>query len=114
MIPVMLISTTFDIPGAKIVRYKGLVRGVIVRTPTIAQGFTGVLKSVIGGNISSYSEMCEQTRDAATTLMWEQAKSVGGNAVVGFRYDASSITGQINGTEIVAYGTAVTVEENRS
>jgi len=107
----MHISTTFDIPGYTVVKHCGVARGVIVRTPTISQGFMGAMKSVVGGNIQAYSEMCDQARAHATELMTEDAKRLGANAVVGFRYDASSITGQVNGTEVVAYGTAVVIKE---
>ena len=78
------VTTTFDIEGYKIVEYKGIVRGIIVLAPTIAQGFLGGLKSIIGGNIGAYTEMCEQAREQAYELMIQHAQGVGANAVVTF------------------------------
>src|SRR5271155_3379764 len=85
------VTTTFTIEGYRIVQYLGVVRGLIVRSPTISQGILGGLKSIIGGRIGAYTEMCEQTRQQAYDLLVEHAQSVGANAVVGFRYDASEI-----------------------
>ena len=65
----MLVSTTFDIPGCRITAHRGMVRGIIVRSPTIAQGFLGGLKSIIGGRIGAYTEMCEQGRQHAYDQM---------------------------------------------
>ena len=69
------VTTTFNIEGFKIVDYKGVVRGIIVRAPTIAQGFLGGLKSIIGGNIGAYTEMCEQAREQAYELMIQHAQA---------------------------------------
>ena len=102
------VTTTFTIEGYKITAYKGVVRGIIVRSPTIAQGIVGSLKNIIGGRIGAYTEMCEQTRQHAYALMIEQAKQLGANAVVGLRYDASDIVG--TATEVLCYGTAVVIE----
>jgi uncharacterized protein YbjQ (UPF0145 family) len=105
------VSTTFTIEGFKIVRYCGVVRGIIVRAPTIAQGIVGGLKSIIGGNIGAYTEMCEQARQQAYELMLQHALAMGANAVVGLRYDASEIAGRQSGaTEVLCYGTAVVIE----
>jgi uncharacterized protein YbjQ (UPF0145 family) len=102
------ISTTFDIQGYRIVEYKGVVRGIVVRAPTIAQGILGGLKSVVGGKIGAYTDMCEQTRSDAFDHLMEHAEQVGANAVVGFRYDSSEI-GE-SSTEVLCYGTAVVIE----
>ena len=102
------ISTTFDIEGYHIVEYKGVVRGIVVRAPTIAQGILGGLKSVVGGKIGAYTQMCEQTRSDAFDHLMEHAQQVGANAVVGFRYDSSEI-GE-SATEVLCYGTAVIIE----
>ncbi|MCE9543307.1 MAG: YbjQ family protein [Verrucomicrobia bacterium] len=85
----MLVSTTFDIPGCRITAHKGMVRGIIVRSPTIVQGILGGLKSIIGGRIGAYTEMCEQGRQHAYDQMVMHAGELGANAIVGVRYDAS-------------------------
>ena len=104
----MPISTTFDIEGHHIVEYKGVVRGIVVRSPTISQGIMGGLKSVIGGKIGAYTNMCEQARQDALDHLLEHAGAMGANAVVGFRYDSAEI-GE-NATEVLCYGTAVIIE----
>jgi uncharacterized protein YbjQ (UPF0145 family) len=104
------VTTTFNIEGYKIVEYKGVIRGIIVRAPTIAQGIVGGLKSIIGGRIGAYTEMCEQTRLQAYELMIQHAQEVGANAVVGLRYDASEVASKASATEVLCYGTAVVIE----
>ena len=104
------VTTTFTIDGYKIVEYKGVVRGIIVRAPTIAQGILGGLKSIIGGQIGAYTEMCEQARQHAYDLLIQYAVEVGANAVVGLRYDASEVGGKTAATEVLCYGTAVVIE----
>lgn len=104
------VTTTFSIDGYKIVAYKGVVRGIIVRAPTIAQGIMGGLKSIIGGQIGAYTEMCEQARQHAYDLLIQHAVDVGANAVVGLRYDASEVGGKTAATEVLCYGTAVVIE----
>jgi len=106
----MLVSTTFDIPGYRIISHKGLVRGIIVRSPTIAQGILGGLKSIIGGRIGAYTEMCEQGRQHAYESMIAHAAELGANAIIGVRYDASDLGANLAATEVLCYGTAVTVE----
>ena len=105
----MLITTTLDVEGHAIQEYKGLVRGITVRSPTIAQGFMGGLKSIIGGRIGAYTEMCEQARQHAYESMVEHARTMGANAIVGVRYDASDVGGQQSATEVLCYGTAVVI-----
>ena len=102
------ITTTFDIEGQRIVEYKGIVRGIIVRSPTIAQGISGGLKSLIGGKIGAFTNMCEQARQDAFDHIGEHAAQVGANAVVGFRYDSSDLGEKA--TEVLCYGTAVVIE----
>jgi uncharacterized protein YbjQ (UPF0145 family) len=104
------VTTTFNIEGYKIVEYKGVIRGIIVRAPTIAQGIFGGLKSIIGGRIGAYTEMCEQTRLQAYELMIQHAQEVGANVVVGLRYDASEVASKVSATEVLCYGTAVVIE----
>ncbi|MFH1499342.1 MAG: YbjQ family protein [Verrucomicrobiota bacterium] len=105
----MLASTTFDIPGHEITEHRGLVRGIIVRSPTIAQGIVGGLKNIIGGTIGAYTEMCEQTRGQAYEAMVRHARELGANAIIGIRYDASSVEPRGGAVEVLCYGTAVVV-----
>ena len=103
----MIVTTTFTVEGYTIVQHKGLVRGITVRSPTISQGIVGGLKTMIGGRIGAYTEMCEQARHTAYCEMVAHAKQLGANAVVGVRYDASEIGN--SSTEVLCYGTAVVV-----
>ncbi|MCI4398526.1 MAG: YbjQ family protein [Acidobacteria bacterium] len=107
----MLVTTTFSFDGYKIKEYKGVVRGIIVRAPTIAQGIVGGLKNIVGGQIGAYTEMCEQARGQAYERMLQHAKEMGANAVVGLRYDASEVVSRGSATEVLCYGTAVVVEQ---
>jgi uncharacterized protein YbjQ (UPF0145 family) len=107
----MMVSTTFSFEGYKIKEYKGIVRGIIVRAPTIAQGIVGGLKSIIGGKIGAYTQMCEQARKQAYDLLVEHANELGANAIVGLRYDASEVVSKGSATEVLCYGTAVVVEK---
>ncbi len=103
-------TTTFTIEGYRITRYLGVVRGLTVRSPTITQGILGSLKSIVGGQIASYTQMCEQTRQQAYDLLIDHARALGANAVVGLRYDASEIGGKAaSATEVLCYGTAVVI-----
>jgi uncharacterized protein YbjQ (UPF0145 family) len=86
------------------------VRGIIVRSPTIMQGFLGGLKNILGGQIGAYAEMCEQARQQAYDLCIQHAKEMGANAILGFRYDASEVGGKVSATEVLCYGTAVVIE----
>src|SRR5712692_1936391 len=106
----VLVSTTFDIQGRRIREFKGLVRGITVRAPTIGQGIPGGLKSTIGGQIGAYTEMCEQARQTAYDLMVEHARQVGANAVLGVSFDASEVASRASATEVLCYGTAVVLE----
>jgi len=106
----ILVSTTFDVQGRRVRDYKGIVRGITVRAPTITQGILGGLKSIIGGRIGAYTEMCEQTRQAAYDLMVQHARELGANAVLGMRFDASEVASRASATEVLCYGTAVVLE----
>jgi uncharacterized protein YbjQ (UPF0145 family) len=108
--PSVIVTTTFAVEGHRIVAYKGMVRGLIVRSPTIEQGILGGLKNIIGGQIGAYTEMCEQARQTAYDLMISQALSLGANAVIGVSYDASEV--KMSATEVLCYGTAVVVAPN--
>ena len=104
------VTTTFSFDGHQIIEYKGVVRGIIVRSPTIVQGLLGGLKNIVGGKIGAYTEMCEQTRQDAYRELLKHAEEVGANAIVGFRYDSSDL--KDSSTEVLCYGTAVVIEEN--
>ncbi len=105
----MFVTTTFTIEGHEIVEDKGIVRGIIVRSPTISQGFMGGLKNIIGGAIGAYTEMCEQAREQAYDLLLAHARELGANAILGVRYDASEVVSRGSATEVLCYGTAVVV-----
>jgi uncharacterized protein YbjQ (UPF0145 family) len=104
------ITTTFNFDGYRIKEYKGVVRGIIVRSPTIAQGIIGGLNNIIGGQIPAYTEMCEQAREHAYQLLIQHAQQMGANAVVGVRYDAAEVVARAGATEVLCYGTAVVIE----
>lgn len=108
----MYVTTTFPFEGYRIKEYKGVVRGIVVRSPSISQGIMGGLKMIIGGNIGAYTEMCEQAREEAFDLLVEHAQARGANAVVGLAYESSEIGGGRSGaaTEVLCYGTAVAIE----
>ncbi len=104
------VTTTLSIEGYRIKEHKGVVRGIIVRAPTIFQGILGGLKSIIGGRIGAYTEMCEQARQQAYDLLLQHARELGANAIVGLRYDASEVVAKESATEVLCYGTAVVIE----
>lgn len=103
-----LTSTTFDLPGYRVVRSLGVVRGIIVRSRSVVGDFGASIQKFFGGNISLYTSLCEQARDEAFRLMLSHAGQVGANAVIGVRYDATEIGPGM--TEVLCYGTAVMVE----
>jgi len=103
-----MVTTTFDLPGYRVVKALGLVRGVTVRSRSILGQIGASLESLVGGNITLFEEMCEKTRSEALELMMEHAAEHGANAILGVRYDACEIMQGI--TEVLAYGTAVRVE----
>ena len=105
----MFVTTTFTIEGQRIVEYKGVVRGITVRAPTIIQSIVGGLKNIIGGRIGAYTEMCEQARAQAYELLCSHAERMGANTIVGMRYDASEVVSKGSATEVLCYGTAVVV-----
>jgi uncharacterized protein YbjQ (UPF0145 family) len=104
----MLVATTNEIAGYRIVRHVGMVRGVIVRSRSVIGSIGASLQSLLGGNISLYTTLAERTRQDAFQLMVAHAQEVGANAVVGMRYDGADMAPGI--TEVMAYGTAVVVE----
>jgi len=104
----MIVATTNDIAGQKVVRYLGVVRGITVRSRSIVGNVGASIQSLFGGNITLYTSLCEQARAEAYDLMMQHAREMGANAVIAMRYDANEIAAGI--TEVLAYGTAVVVE----
>jgi uncharacterized protein YbjQ (UPF0145 family) len=103
-----MVTTTLELPGQKIVRNLGVVRGIVVRSRSIVGNIGAALQSLVGGNITLYTELCEKARDDAFKLMLQHAAEHGANAIVGMRYDANEVADGI--TEVLAYGTAVVVQ----
>lgn len=101
----MIVTTGNDVAGHSVSRYLGIVRGIVVRSPNIAQGFLGGLKQIVGGNIESYANVCETARQEAYERMVGHARERGADAVIGMRYDATEFAEGV--TEVLAYGTAV-------
>jgi uncharacterized protein YbjQ (UPF0145 family) len=101
----MLVTTGNEIAGKSIAGYIGIVRGIVVRSPSITQGFLGGLKQLVGGNIESYAAVCEAAREEAYRRMVQHAREKGADAVIGMRYDATEFSQ--GATEVLAYGTAV-------
>ena len=105
----MLVSTTNDIPGKRTVRHIGLVRGITVRSRSVIGNFAGGIQSIFGGKLSIYVNLAETARAEALEHLIEHAREAGANAIIGMRYDANEIMEGI--TEVLAYGTAVVVED---
>ena len=104
----LMVTTTFNFDGYKVSRHLGVVRGITVRSRSIVGSFGASVQQVFGGNISIYTELCEQARQEAFELMMQHAQQIGANAVIGMRYDANEISDGV--AEVLAYGTAVVVE----
>lgn len=104
----IMVTTTFGFDGYKIVRYLGIVRGITVRSRSIAGTIGASLQTLAGGNITLYTELCEKSREEAFELMLRHAQEMGANAVIGMRYDANEIASGI--AEVLAYGTAVILQ----
>jgi uncharacterized protein YbjQ (UPF0145 family) len=103
----MIVTTGNEVAGYTITEYLGIVRGIVVRSPSIAQGFLGGLKSIVGGNIEAYTRVCEAARQEAYERMVLHAQEVGADALIAVRYDATEFSQ--GATEVLAYGTAVTL-----
>jgi uncharacterized protein YbjQ (UPF0145 family) len=103
-----LTTTAFDLPGYRLVKSFGVVRGIIVRSRSIIGNLGAGIQSIFGGNISIYTTLCERARSDAFDLMLAHAGQLGANAVIGVRYDATEVGAGI--TEVLCYGTAVYVE----
>lgn len=101
----LIVTTGNDVAGREISEYLGVVRGIVVRATGIGRGFIGGLKSIAGGNISEFADVCEKARLDASNLMIVHAREIGADAVIAFRYDATEFSQGC--TEVLAYGTAV-------
>jgi uncharacterized protein YbjQ (UPF0145 family) len=104
----MIVTTGNEVPGRPIHKFLGVVRGIVVRSPSIAQGFFGGLKQLVGGNIEAYAQVCETARQEAFERMVDHAEEIEADAIIGMRYDATEFTAGV--TEVLAYGTAVRFE----
>jgi uncharacterized protein YbjQ (UPF0145 family) len=104
----MIVTTTNDLPGYRVVQHLGLVRGVTVRSRSVIGNLGAAIQSVFGGNITIFTRLAEQARQEAYDLLVEHAEQMGAHAILAMRYDANEITDGI--TEVLAYGTAVKIE----
>ena len=104
-----MVTSGLELPGYRIVRNFGIVRGIIVRSRSVIGNLGAALQTIIGGNITILTNLCEKTREDAFELLLQHAGEYGANAVIGMRYDSNEITDGV--TEMLAYGTAVRVEK---
>ncbi len=104
-----LITTAFTIDGYRITKNLGVVRGIVVRSRNIFANIGAAFQTIVGGNITLFTELCEKTRSEAFELMVKHAEEIGANAIIGIRYDATEVMGGV--TEVLAYGTAVMLEK---
>jgi uncharacterized protein YbjQ (UPF0145 family) len=102
------VTTAFELPGRRIVRNVGVVRGIVVRSRSVVGAIGASLQTLFGGNITLFTSMCEKARSDAFALMLEHGAERGANAIIGVRYDANDVA--VGVTEVLAYGTAVVVE----
>ena len=105
----MLVTTTNDLPGYRVVKHFGVVRGLTVRSRSVIGNIGGAIQSLFGGNITVYTNLAETARQEAYDLLIQHARELGANAIIGMRYDANEIMDGI--TEVLAYGTAVEVQQ---
>jgi uncharacterized protein YbjQ (UPF0145 family) len=103
-----MVTTAFDLDGYRVVRNLGVVRGIVVRSRSVIGTIGASLQTIVGGNITLFTQFCERTRNDAFELMLQHAAELGANAVIGARYDATEVMQGV--TEVLAYGTAVVVE----
>jgi uncharacterized protein YbjQ (UPF0145 family) len=108
MVPHEAVTTAFELPGYRVKRNLGVVRGIVVRSRSLIGTLGASLQTIVGGNISLFTKLCEQTRTDAFELMLQHAGELGANAIIGMRYDTTEIMQGV--TEVLAYGTAVVVE----
>jgi uncharacterized protein YbjQ (UPF0145 family) len=110
MIPHEMVTTSFDLPGYRIKRNLGVVRGIVVRSRSLFGTIGAGLQTLVGGNITLLTNLCEQTRAQAFDLMIQHAAALGANAVINVRYDATEVMQGV--TEVLCYGAAVMVERS--
>jgi uncharacterized protein YbjQ (UPF0145 family) len=103
-----MITTMFELPGHRVTKNLGVVRGIIVRSRSIVGGILGGIQSLFGGNITIYTELCEQARSDAFQLMRQHAQAMHANAIIAVRFDATEVMPGL--TEVLCYGSAVMVE----
>lgn len=101
------ITTVLELPGKEIIKNLGLVRGITVRSRSIFGTIGGALHTIVGGNITLFTSLCERTRQESFELMVKHAEEMGANAIIGVRYDANEVMSGV--TEVLCYGTAVLV-----
>ena len=106
-----MVTTALELPGYRITRNLGVVRGIVVRSRSVLGTIGAGLQTIVGGNISLFTNLCEQTRKDSFELMLQHAAQLGGNAIISARYDATEMMNGV--TEVLAYGTAVVVETAR-
>lgn len=104
----IIVTTGNDIEGQRVTRYLGIVRGIVVRSPSFGKSFVGGFRTLVGGNIKEFSEVCEAARHEAYEQMLTHARALGASGILGMRYDATEFMG--GSTEVLAYGTAVLLE----
>lgn len=103
-----MVTSALELPGYRIVRNYGIVRGIVVRSRSVIGNLGAALQTIVGGNITILTDLCERTREDAYELLLQHAAAHGANAVVAFRYDATEVMSGV--TEVLAYGTAVVAE----
>jgi uncharacterized protein YbjQ (UPF0145 family) len=103
-----MVTTAFELPGFRIARNLGVVRGITVRSRSVFGTIGGSLQTLVGGNITLFTQLCEKARGEAFEIMIQHASEIGANAIIGARYDANEVMSGV--TEVLAYGTAVIVE----
>ena len=103
-----MVTTAFELPGYRVTQNLGVVRGIIVRSRSIVANIGAGLQTLIGGNITAWTRLCEETRSEAFEIMIQHATEIGANAIIGARYDATEVSS--GATEVLAYGSAVIVE----
>jgi uncharacterized protein YbjQ (UPF0145 family) len=103
-----MVTTAFELPGFRVVRNLGVVRGITVRSRSVFGTIGGSLQTLVGGNISLFTQLCEKARGEAFEIMIQHASEIGANAIIGARYDANEVMSGV--TEVLAYGTAVIAE----
>ena len=108
LLPLHMVTSTFTIEGFRVVRQLGIVRGITVRSRSIFGTIGGSFQTLVGGNITAFTKLCEQARAEAFDIMVQHASEMGANAIIGMRYDATELMSGVS--EVLAYGTAVIME----